>query len=135
MIQVILIFLFLILIFYQSNYSEEDCLDISGQYQIIQKDPIYDNNVNINIILEKDENNKCIFKSNKLDIKTVLNNNYIRDNNLEIEIIVTDYLLKGGTKIIFIEKKYNTFIEYIGYINNNNIYINKNNKKFKLNKI
>jgi hypothetical protein len=135
MIQIILIFLFLILIFYQSNYSVEDCIDISGQYQIMQKDPIYDTDVNINIILEKDEINKCFFKSNKLSIKTLLNNNFIRDSDLEIEILVTDIILNGGAKIIYKEKKNNTFIEYIGYINNKNIFIKKYNEIFILKKL
>ena len=60
----------------------------------------------------------------------------MESNNLKIQVIITDDLLKGGRKIIFKERKNNKIINYIGYINNKNIFILNNNKDiFKLIKI
>ena len=133
MIQIVLIFIFILLLIYKDKFYKKYCIDISGQYTIIQKDPVYDSEVTINLILEKDE--ECKFSSNTLKVKTLLNSLYIRDYELKVEIIVTDTELKGGNKIIYREIKDNNFIEYIGYINNNNIYIKKNNEIFILRKI
>jgi|SaaInlStandDraft_1057018.scaffolds.fasta_scaffold136421_3 hypothetical protein len=133
MIQIILIFIFILLLIYKDKFAEIDCNDISGQYIIVQKDPVFDNEITINLILEKDKD--CIFSSNILKVKTLLNKIYIRDSEIKIEIKVTNTHLKGGQKIIYKEIKNNNFIEYTGYINNNNIYIKKNNEIFIIRKL
>ena len=90
--------------------------------------------ITINLILNKENENE--YYSNELNVKTILNNIYMESNNLKIKVIITDDLLKGGRKIIFKERKNNKIINYIGYINNKNIFILNNNKDiFKLIKI
>ena len=54
MIQLVLIFFFILLLIYKDKFYEKKCIDISGQYTIIQKDPVYDSDVTINLILAED---------------------------------------------------------------------------------
>jgi hypothetical protein len=134
MIQIILIIILIISLFFTNKKTPLVYPNISGQYQILQKNP-YDNNmITINLILNKENENE--YYSNELNVKTILNNIYMESNNLKIKVIITDDLLKGGRKIIFKERKNNKIINYIGYINNKNIFILNNNKDiFKLIKI
>ena len=134
MIQIILIIILILSLFFTNIKKPLAYPDISGQYQILQKNP-YDNNmITINLILNKDNENE--YYSNELNVKTILNNIYMESNNLKIQVIITDDLLKGGRKIIFKERKDNKIINYIGYISNKNIFIlNKNKEIFKLIKV
>lgn len=126
MLEVIFLLILIIIIIFQFNYATPECVDISGIYYIEQYDMIYKYNQKININIEKFDN--CKFKIINVKSKSLLNDFYEEyGKELEAYITILNNELIGGQEIIYQEKFNNNFITYKGYINKNDIVINKNN--------
>ena len=126
-IQVICLIFLIILINYQINYNNQkkNCKNISGIYTLEQYDLIFRYNHKININLLKID--ICKFKINNVKIRSLLDIYYVKsDSPLEGYITILNNDLVGGKEILYEEKVNNTLNQYSGYLNNNNIFIKKN---------
>ncbi len=122
--ELVFLLILIVLIIVQISSKSEECSNISGIYFVNQYDLLYKYNHKININIEKISN--CKYKIINVKSKSLLNDFYEEyDKDLEGYITILDNELKGGTEVLYVEKFNNNFIRYKGYLNKNDIYINK----------